>query len=133
MGIRLFRLIVPVTDLELAERFYGSLLGVEGERISGGRLYFTVGDTIVACFDPRGDGDPFDAQPNGGHLYFAVDDLEAAHRRAEAAGAVDLGPIADRAWGERSFYLHDPFGNPLCFVDEQTLYTTASSGPRPRG
>ena len=31
-----------------------------------------------------------------------------------------------RPWGERSFYLRDPFGNPLCFVDAATLFT----GPR---
>ena len=26
-------------------------------------------------------------------------------------------------WGERSFYVRDPFGNPLCFVDADTLFT----------
>jgi hypothetical protein len=24
---------------------------------------------------------------------------------------------------ERSFYVHDPWGNGLCFVDENTLFT----------
>jgi hypothetical protein len=25
-------------------------------------------------------------------------------------------------WGERSFYAEDPWGNPLCFVEEGTFY-----------
>jgi len=29
----------------------------------------------------------------------------------------------ERPWGERSFYAVDPFGNPLCFVDQKTLFT----------
>ena len=29
--------------------------------------------------------------------------------------------------GERSFYARDPFGNGLCFVDENTLFTGPSS------
>ena len=33
-----------------------------------------------------------------------------------------MGQIARRPWGEVSFYLHDPSGNPLCFVDEQSVY-----------
>ena len=30
--------------------------------------------------------------------------------------------IAQRPWGERSFYGLDPSGNPVCFVDDTTLY-----------
>jgi hypothetical protein len=28
-----------------------------------------------------------------------------------------------RPWGERSFYVEDPWKNPLCFVEEGTVYT----------
>jgi hypothetical protein len=38
-------------------------------------------------------------------------------------GGLPMGEIAMRPWGERSFYMADPFGNPLCFVDERTLFT----------
>jgi hypothetical protein len=34
-----------------------------------------------------------------------------------------MGVIAQRPWGERSFYMNDPSGNPLCFVDEKTVFT----------
>ena len=38
-------------------------------------------------------------------------------------GGLPMGQIAVRPWGERSFYLSDPFGNPLRFVDAATLFT----------
>ena len=34
-----------------------------------------------------------------------------------------MGTIEKRPWGEVSFYMKDPFGNPLSFVDETTLFT----------
>ncbi len=32
--------------------------------------------------------------------------------------------IGTQVWGDRSFYLRDPFGNSLCFADELTLFTS---------
>ena len=119
---KLFRVILPVSNIEAAAKFYTFLLGVQGHRVSPRRHYFDCG-TILACFDPRADGDNFDAKPNPDHIYLSVDDLEAFHRRAKQAGCSDLGPIAKRPWGERSFYCKDPFGNPLCFVDQATVFT----------
>jgi catechol 2,3-dioxygenase-like lactoylglutathione lyase family enzyme len=120
---RIFRIILPVSNIEAAAKFYTHLLAVQGQRVSPGRHYFNCGGVILACFDPHADGDDFDAHPNPGHIYLSVDDLEPFHRRAKEAGCRDLGPIAKRPWGERSFYCKDPFGNPLCFVDEDTVFT----------
>ncbi|MHB8471071.1 MAG: VOC family protein [Gaiellaceae bacterium] len=117
-----FRVIVPVSDIEHASRFYAHVLGLKPHFVTSGRHYFHCGNTILACFDPRADGDDFDATPNGGEIYFAVDNLEGTHERAAEAGAVDLGPIEWRSWGEWSFYLADPFGNPLCFVAADTAF-----------
>ena len=122
-GVRLFRVIVPVTDIERAAEFYTVLLQSAGRRVSPGRHYFDCGGVILACFDPRADTDAFDLPPNPDHIYFAVGDLEAAFERATAAGCSELGPIAKQPWGERSFYAKDPFGNRLCFVDDTTLFT----------
>jgi len=93
-------------------------------RISPGRHYFGCGGTILACFDPRADGDPWDAKPNPDHVYFAVDDLDACYRRVRERpnGSIQRA-IETQPWGERSFYCTDPFGNRLCFVDEGTLFT----------
>jgi catechol 2,3-dioxygenase-like lactoylglutathione lyase family enzyme len=129
---RLYRVIVPVTDIEAAARFYGELLGIEGKRVSGGRHYFDCGGVILALYQPAGDGDERTARPLPEHVYFAVADLEAVYERARRLGGLDgstgdgglaMGAIAVRPWRERSFYMHDPFGSPLCFVDEKTLFT----------
>jgi catechol 2,3-dioxygenase-like lactoylglutathione lyase family enzyme len=132
MKPRLFRVILPVSDIEGAARFYSAVLGLPGIRVSGGRHYFDCDGTILACFDPRADGDPYDATPNPEWLYFAVDQIEATYDACRRAGATfapgqvhgdPAGAIATRPWGERSFYVHDPFGNKLCFVDRATLFT----------
>lgn len=130
--MRLYRVIVPVDDIEVAARFYSSLLGQPGARVSPGRHYFACGDVTLALYSPRADGDARDPRPNFEHVYFAVDDLEEIFHRAErfgdlsadiGDGRLPMGQIEVRPWGERSFYLRDPFGNPLCFVDSRTLFT----------
>lgn len=122
---RLFRTILPAANIELAADFYCRLFGVPGRRVSPGRHYFDVGDVILAVVDPRADGDSWDARPNQDHAYFSVRDLEAIHARAAELHALspEMGAIETRPWGERSFYARDPTGNPLCFVDEATLFT----------
>jgi catechol 2,3-dioxygenase-like lactoylglutathione lyase family enzyme len=130
--IRLFRVIVPVDEIESAARFYVTLFGQPGARVSPGRHYFSCGDVTLALYSPKGDGDAREPRANFDHIYFAVDDLDTFHKRAHELGALSkqtgdgglpMGQIATRPWGERSFYLNDPFGNPLCFVDSGTLFT----------
>lgn len=128
----LFRVIVPVDDVDLAAGFYARVFGDAGRRVSPGRHYFDCEGTILACYDPRADGDDRVAAALSEPLYFAVDDLEAAYAAARAAGASfssadvpDVGPpgeIARRPWGELSFYAEDPFGNPLCFVSRDSVF-----------
>jgi predicted enzyme related to lactoylglutathione lyase len=129
--MRVFRILIPVLDIDRAEKFYAALFGAPGERVSPERHYFKSGGVIVACYAPGADGKPF--RPLETETYFAVADLEATHASVLAAGAKlstenedhhgHLGRIEKRPWGERSFYVSDPFGNPLCFVDETTLFT----------
>ena len=130
-SIRLFRVIMPVTDIEAASRFYSALFDNPGFRVSGGRHYFECGGVILAVYDAKADGDRAAVRSNGEHVYFAVPDLQAVFARAERLGTLSpetgdgnlpMGQIARRPWGEVSFYLHDPSGNPLCVVDEQSIY-----------
>lgn len=118
-----FRVILPVTDIEAATSFYAQLLDTPGIRVSGGRHYFDCGGTILACYDALADGDAEQVGPNPQNVYFSVGDLNAAYERARGAGCQDLTAIEVRPWGERSFYGSDPFDNPICFVDSQTLFT----------
>jgi len=121
---RLFRVIVPVSNIEEAAAFYSAVLDMPGRRISPGRHYFACGQVILACFDPRADGDAWDAKPNPDHIYFSVDNLEEHCRRVSAQPQASiLRPIETQPWGERSFYCADPFGNKLCFVEEGSTFT----------
>lgn len=122
--MRLFRVIIPVNDIERAAAFYGRVTGSAGRRVSPGRHYFDCEGVILACFDARADGGGRDVGPNPDHVYFAVADLEAVFERVRGAGCQRVDEaIRTRPWGERSFYADDPFGNPICFVDEKTVFT----------
>ena len=116
------------------EWFLGCLTrAIEGaqaaKRHPGARLYFDCGGVILSVIDPTKGG--LTPTPGPKSLYFAVDDLDRVHKRAEALKA--LAPYKahgepaseplKRPWGERSFYVVDPWGNDLCFVEEGTLYT----------
>lgn len=124
---------MPVGNIDEGSQFYRSLLDISGFRISGGRHYFQCGTVILAVYDATADGDPATGkiQHNPQHVYFAVPDLAAVFTRAQQLGGLDttvgdgglpMGEIARRPWGEVSFYLNDPWGNPLCFVDETSIF-----------
>ena len=129
--MHLFRVILPVDDIDLAAAFYAELLGLQGERVSPGRHYFNCGGTILACYDPVADGDGTGDgwQPHfNQYCYFAVEDLEAVLGRARLLCSLGLDQeISDMPWGERLFYARDPFGNPVCFVDSKTVFTGSSA------
>ena len=120
-----FRLNIETGNLEEAIPFYTKLLGVEGRRQPGARCYYNAGPAtlqVVQTAQPH---------PAAKALYFTVKDLEAAFERARELGCLSQesvhdapgGGIVVRPWGERSFYAEDPWKNPLCFVEEGTVYT----------
>ena len=125
----IFRVTLEVSNIDQAAAFYAKLLGDEGKRHPGARHYFDCGGVILSVLDPTQGG--LTPTPGPKSLYFAVHDLEAVHARTKHLGAlapykVHGQPAADavqRPWGERSFYVTDPWGNDLCFVEEGTLYT----------
>jgi catechol 2,3-dioxygenase-like lactoylglutathione lyase family enzyme len=126
---KLFRVTLEVADLDAATRLYADLLGQDGQRHPGARHYFDCGGVIVAVLDvSRGGMLP---TPGPKSLFFAVDDVDAVHARAERLGVLapydvhgePAGTVITRPWGERSFYVVDPWGNDLCFCQNGTLYT----------
>ena len=122
-----FRLNLEVGDLEAAIGFYQKLLGIEGRKQAGSRCYFECGPVTLQVIDVSTAREP---HPVPKALYFTVGDLEAVHERAIALGCVSRedvhgasgGGIVVRPWGERSFYVEDPWRNPLCFVEAGTVY-----------
>ena len=130
MAPTLYRIILQVDNLDRAEEFYGKLLGDPGRRIPrASRHYIDCGPVILALVDPSADDE--EARPNPDNIYFSVNDLEVVHKRARELGCLSTGDvhgepagdIVKRPWGERSFYAFDPFGNPICFVEESTVFT----------
>ena len=126
---KLFRVTLEVADLESATDLYRDLLDIEGKRHPGARHYFDCGGVILVVLDVSQGG--MTPTPGPKSLYFAVDDLDAAHDRASRLGVLapyqvhgePAGEVLDRPWGERSFYVVDPWGNDLCFCQDGTLYT----------
>lgn len=130
MADKLFRIILQVGDLDKAAEFYSQLLDDPGRRIPrASRHYIDCGPVILALVDPT-QGDE-KAKPLPDKIYFAVGDLEKVYARATELGCLSsedvhgasAGEIVVRPWGERSFYVNDPWGNGLCFVDDTTLFT----------
>lgn len=125
----LYRIILQVTDSQRAVEFYTKLLGIEGRDVRGSRYYFQCGPVTLALLDVSATGDGAKSFPD--NIYFSVDDLEAVFERAQTLDCLSTddvhgepaGQIVKRPWGERSFYVKDPFENKLCFVDSATLFT----------
>ncbi|MEX2247129.1 MAG: VOC family protein [Dehalococcoidia bacterium] len=119
---------MPVPDMARAIAFYAQILARPGVAVAPTRHYFPCGATILAVVDPGEHDVAF--RPNVEHFYFAVPDLKAAYERAGKAGCEWLEErIRTRPWGEKSFYARDPFGNPICFVDEKTVFTGKEPQP----
>ncbi|HYM61516.1 MAG TPA: VOC family protein [Thermoanaerobaculia bacterium] len=123
-----FRLSIEVDNLDAAVPFYSKLLDVQGRRQPGSRCYFECGPVTLSVLDVSSARRPHAAAKA---LYFTVKNLDTAFERAKALGCLSQesvhdapgGGIVVRPWGERSFYAEDPWNNPLCFVEEGTVYT----------
>lgn len=126
---KLFRVPIEVGDLDAATQLYRSLFGIDGVRHHGARHYFHSDGVVIAVIDVAQGG--LTPTPGAKSLSFAVDDLDAIYERASRLGVLapyqvhgePAGDILERPWGERSFYVVDPWGNDLCFCQNGTLFT----------
>jgi len=126
---KIFRVTIEVSNLDEAAAFYAKLLDTPGKRHPGARHYFDCGGVILAVLDVSHGG--MRPTPGPKSLYLAVPDVDVVHARAASLEAlspfeVHGQPASDvvvRPWGEKSFYVTDPWGNELCFVQDGTLYT----------
>ena len=116
---------IDVDDLEKAVRFYESALGLTvGRRIEDWIVEMLgASSPIFLLLKPSGSpassttSDPrrYDRHWTPVHLDFVVEDVDAAVRRAEAAGARLESPVSTAVWG-RMAMMADPFGHGFCLV-----------------
>lgn len=123
---RLYRIILPVHDINASVKFYSFVFEAAGERVSPGRHYFNCGGTVLAVYSPEADGDDAGlgwSYHENQYLYFSVSDLPAYQDRIETAGGQILTHIEKMPWGEELFYALDPEKTRLSFVDAKTIFT----------
>jgi uncharacterized glyoxalase superfamily protein PhnB len=85
----------------------------DGGAVVHGELRF--GDQ-VAMVSSAGAGDPvFDQGVGRTTVYVAVDEVDALHDTAKAAGAEIVMPPTDQDYGSRDFSARDPEGNIWAF------------------
>lgn len=132
MSANLYRVILPTDDMARADHFWSELLDLPVDVVVPTRHYFPTAGAILAIVDPREHDKQ--ATPNPDCIYIRVPDLDAAHDRALALGAgapsdYQTPGIARRPWGDRSFYTADPFGNPVCLIDDVQSDVTPAAAP----
>ncbi len=104
-------------DLDAAERFYTTVLGMEViARVPGRHVFFRCGGRVFLVFNPErtreGGPVPGHGAEGAGHVCFAMreGELEAWRAHLQAHG-VEIE--SDYTWpgGGRSLYFRDPAGN----------------------
>ena len=99
-----------VRDLEASARFYRDALGVPLHPDEEGTHH------EYSWHEPYFHFALFPAEPEEPGLGFAVDDIDAAHERAVAAGATVVEPPRQQPWGRSARY-RDPAGNQVELTD----------------
>ncbi len=74
MFMSLYRMDLPVSDLEQAESFYRKLLSIPNRRVSPSLHHFDCGGMILTCSDADPNQESGNSAPRA--IYFAVEDLE---------------------------------------------------------
>jgi predicted enzyme related to lactoylglutathione lyase len=120
------RICIDVNDLDKGIEFYCRAIGLRPGRRLGNSWVELLGAScpIDLLANPVGSS-PYPgsaAERNYRrhwtpvHLDFVVDELDAAVRSAEAAGAILERAIQERKWG-RMANMADPFGHGFCLLE----------------
>lgn len=117
---------IDVDDLERGVRFYESALGLRvGRRFGKAAVEMLGGSSAIYLLLKGADSEvsslaqqkrDYSRHWTPVHLDFVVEDVDAAIRRAEAAGAkLEKVPSVFR-WGKLAL-MADPFGHGFCFLE----------------
>ncbi|MFC3614892.1 VOC family protein [Lutimaribacter marinistellae] len=119
---------IYVNDLDAAEHFYGTLLGLEKiMRIEDRHVFYRLGGSVLLVFNPDRTVEPpnnpdLPVPPHGargpGHVCFTLDrdGIALMHDRLVEAG-VAIDTQFDWPNGARSLYVRDPAGNSVEFAE----------------
>ena len=109
----ILHLLMQVSDLKRAERFYVDLLGFtvrKREPFPGGRDLIVTNQGLGLTQGGPGDGHQVE------HFAFEVDNVEASRARVKEAGVKIIQDIAPNSYG-RSMYIADPDGNKIELIE----------------
>lgn len=98
---------IAAEDPAASSRFYRDLLGLEVVMDHGWIMTFAADGAMrpqVSVASEGGSGTPVPT------ISVEVDDVDAVHARAEAAGFKIVHALTDEPWGVRRFYVRDPSG-----------------------
>jgi catechol 2,3-dioxygenase-like lactoylglutathione lyase family enzyme len=110
-------LYTPSVPAKIA--FYEKAFGAERKYIAENEAYGELAGAIPLSFVnedfARGNGTNFVParaadRPPAVEIGFVFDDVEAAYRRAVAAGATPVSPPAQKPWGQTVAYVRDDDG-----------------------
>ncbi len=116
------------SDLAAAERFYGTLLGLEiVQKVEGRHVFFRVGAAMLLVFNPDASEIPsrnsrLPVPPHGargpGHMCFAMPRPEIENMRNHLINnGFEIEAQFDWPNGARSLYTRDPAGNSVEFAE----------------
>lgn len=117
-------LIFYVRDQARARDFYRAVLATEPSLDVPGMTEFSVAGATLGLMPEAGIvrllgsaiTSPSSSQVPRAEAYLVVEDLEAYHARALAAGARELSPLAPRDWGHDVSYVADLDEHVLAFA-----------------
>jgi catechol 2,3-dioxygenase-like lactoylglutathione lyase family enzyme len=111
-----------IDNLELAENFYGTQLGMPViSKVKGRHIFFRVGTSVLLCFIPevtrREQHLPPHYADGKQHIAFEVPEsqYEAWKEKIREMG-IAISHVQEWGSGRNSFYFEDPFGHVLEIV-----------------
>lgn len=107
MTVRRIVANVATGDVAAVRAFYAEVFGLEAVMDHGWIVTLASGETARTQIGIASEGGSGTAVPA---VSIEVDDLDAVHARAVAAGAAIVYGPADEPWGVRRFFLRDPAG-----------------------
>ncbi|MGD9563130.1 MAG: VOC family protein [Pyrinomonadaceae bacterium] len=116
--------ILFVADQSASTEFYAKALGIAPSLNVHGMTEFEIGDAVLGLM-PRagaekllGPAGAISAEAaNRSETYLVVENALVNHRRAIAAGAVEISAMSERDWGHTAAYSLDPDGHILAFAE----------------